>query len=81
MKMNSENTHLLITLLILGGIMFLYATDNDPKNTSPYAIILALSLPQILRAFPKMRELGVGSSQFIPNLYTYFQKKLRRPES
>ena len=81
MKMNSENTHLLITLLILGGILFLYVTDNDPKNTSPYGIILALSLPQILRSFPKMRELGVGTSQFIPNLYTYLQRKLRRTES
>ena len=81
MKMNSENTHLLITLLILGGIMFLYVTDNNPKNTSPYGIILALSLPQILRAFPKMRELRVGTSQFIPNLYTYLQTKLRRTES
>lgn len=78
MKMNSENTHVLITLLILGGIMFLYATDSNPKNTSPYGIILALSLPQILRSFPKMRELGVGTSQFIPNLYTYLQKKLTR---
>lgn len=81
MKINSENTNLLITLLILGGIMFLYLTDNDPKNTSPYGIILALSLPQILRAFPKMRELGVGTSQFIPNLYSYLQRKLRRTES
>lgn len=81
MKINSENTNLLITLLILGGIMFLYLTDNNPKNTSPYGIILALSLPQILRAFPKMRELGVGTSQFIPNLYSYLQRKLRRTES
>lgn len=81
MKINSENTNLLITLLILGGIMFLYLTDNNPKSTSPYGIILALSLPQILRAFPKMRELRVGTSQFIPNLYSYLQRKLRRTES
>ena len=81
MKINSENTNLLITLLILGGIMFLYLTDNNPKSTSPYGIILALSLPQILRAFPKMRELGVGTSQFIPNLYSYLQRNLRRTES
>ena len=80
MKINSENTNLLITLLILGGILFLYATDNDPKNTSPYGLILALSLPQILKAFPQMRELGVGTFQFIPNLYTYLQSKLRRIE-
>ena len=79
--MSSENTHLLITFLILGGILFLYVTDNNPKNTSPYGIILALSLPQILKAFPKMRELGVGTSQFIPNLYTHLQKKLRRTKS
>ena len=79
--MNSENTSLLVTLLILGGIIFLYVTDNNPESTSPYGIILALSLPQILRAFPKMRELGVGTSQFIPNLYAYLQKTLRRTES
>lgn len=58
--------------------MFLYVTDNDPKNTNPYGIILALSLPQILRSFPKMREFGVGTVNFFPNLFTYFQTKLRR---
>ena len=38
--------------------MFLYVTDNNPKNTSPYGIILALSLPQILRAFRACRVCG-----------------------
>ena len=80
--MNSEITNLLITFVIVAGITLLILTDNNPQNgVSPYWLILALSLPQILRAFPKIRKLGVGTSQFIPNLYTHLQKKLRRTES
>ena len=81
MKMKSENINFLLTLLFVGGIIVLYLTDDNSKNSSsPYGIILALSLPQILRIFPKMRDLGVGSSEFIPNLYSYVEQKLRRYE-
>lgn len=77
--MNSEITNLLITFVIVAGITLLILTDNNPQNgVSPYWLILALSLPQILKAFPKMRELGVGTVNFFPNLFTYFQTKLRR---
>lgn len=79
--MKSENINFLLTLLFVGGIVVLYLTDSNSENsTSPYGIILALSLPQILRIFPKMRDLGVGSSEFIPDLYSYIQQKLRRSE-
>lgn len=69
----------LVFSIISFSILYFLENDNDDSKISPYWFILAVSLPIILRfLFPKLKELGVGTSYFFPNLYDYFKEKLKK---
>lgn len=62
--------------LVAGFLVMLFTEKNEEQHFSHYWIILALFLPIILRfIFPKLKELEIGTSNFIPNLWSYFFKK------
>ena len=79
MKSKTGTLNFLFFLIVAAGIIYLLFTFERSENGySPFWMILALSFPALLRLFPKMRELGVGTVNFFPNLFTYFQPKLKR---
>ena len=57
--------------------MIIVIGKNPQKNTSPYWLVLAVCSPIILSLiFPKLRKMGIGTSDFFPNLFIYLKDKL-----
>jgi len=58
-------------------ILLIFEKDKSTSQ-SPYWLILAVSLPLILRIlFPKLRKLGIGTSDFIPNLMKLINSRFK----
>lgn len=50
-------------------------TINEGDKSSPYWLIFGISLPIILGIlFPKLKRMGIGTKDFLPNLYNQLFK-------
>lgn len=60
--------------LIVGFCLFFF--KGESKTSSPFFLVLAFLIAPILGfLFPRLKELGIGTSSFLPNILRYFKEK------
>lgn len=75
MKLKKSYT-ITIIFLILGFILFISQDQANMKESNLVFLLLAFLFVPILRfLFPKLREIGFGTSEFFPYLLSLFKKK------
>lgn len=68
-----------VVFFIVTIILLLIFGKNNTESHSSYWLILAVSFPVILRfIFPSLKELGIGTSEFLPNLMKLINSKLKK---
>lgn len=74
-----KNITFLLVFSFFFGFVYLVATFSEAKTNNEnnyYWFLGILLLMLVLRlAFPKLKELGIGTVDFIPNLYRLIKGK------
>lgn len=75
MKLKFSIIVFLISFIIVYFLLNTIDLESDNRNIGVYWLLLIIiAIPIIKFLFPKLREMGIGSAEFIPNLFKFLRK-------
>lgn len=75
--MEKKSLLIMLASIVIGFVFIVLknADENDNKGNYVFLLPFAFLLPYILAfIFPKLKKLGIGTSNFLPNLIEYLKK-------